>query len=1490
MQTIFGQVYRSKNFTPEDGLPGTEINDIKQDSLGRIWISSRNGIGLFDGIEWRVYDAENGLANNSIARIAIDRKGTVWALGNLSNPHVSYFKNNNWRLASKLTGGWPRPSWISGFEILQDGNVDVPVVAIHGEGLLYLKGKHWVKLNVKNGLIDNRINSIVKRNNELYLCTDKGIQIFKNFKLKKLKEYRGFNVLKITLDEKTGKPLWLLTQKALYKIKANKIRLVEDSFNISGENHRFFDLSKEYFGLILFGDSKSLFAYDSRKHELINLTQKFTKPINGAYRILIDREKNIWIAYYYGVAKINSLAFRSFGNLPANCINVSSISQLDSNKVLITTKNKFVVCNYKTNKFKTYLVKELENNIVIDTYADKFGRLWFAATNKGFGTWSEKTGVKWFDKIKENFAYSVTGRGNKIFLLTSKSLFDYNLTSGKLKKIISKKQPNVFFRKAFINHRGEVVIVTHNGGVLISSNLREWRRYSSKSKPRLNDVFAYYKDPRWGEFVGTYYGLAIIKGDSLQAATLSGQRIAASVYLILKARNGDLWIGTNRGVYRWSGNSLIHYSTKMGLAGAEINRDAGLVDPQGNVWIGTDAGVSIFDYRFDKFHKTNPPKVFITYVETNQFKSHNFTRGLKLNYFDNSLIFHFKSYSQLYPFTLYYEARLIGEDEDWIILNNSGDPHIRYLNLPAGKYSFEVKAINFFGIQSKTTRIGNIVIEEPFYRSWWFVALLAAFILLIILSFSFYMVKTQREAFLQEEIENATAKLKESEEQYRQIFKENKAILLLIDFTTQKVIDANFSAVEYYGYTLEELKGKSFSDIDKSFDEIYALIKAKPMPTNYRSKHKLSNGEERSVEVFLSIIHTNQNNYIHVGVHDVTEQEKTKSDLLASEIKYQTIIENIQDGLFMLRGERIVYVNSAFLMMTGYEAKEVLGRNYTEIVAPEDRAILIERHRRRERGESVPSEYVFRLLHKNGGRIITNLHVGTFQLEGITYFVGTLKDITENYKAQQALKESEERYKSLFENNTVGIYRTTPDGKIILVNQALVNMLGFKSKEELININLESESIPIVFNRKDFIEKIEKEGVVKGYETKLRRKDGKEIFIRESAKAFKDANGRTLYYEGVIEDITQTKIAFEELSKSQNRFRSILRSMPDPIIEISPTGIVLNIVNSENLDEALKKKINIGSKLESAFNNKWKEQIREAIRSAFFTKNYQSLKIKEELRGESRYFELRILKVDASTLLTIVRDVTDTVKYEKALIEAKEAAEKSDRLKSEFLAQMSHEIRTPLNAIMSFTQLLEEDFYDKISEDQRIIFDSIKRGSNRLINTIELLIHTAEVQVGAYEPNYEEVDLNIQILKDITEELMAIAKRKNLKLEYICESKDPTVRGDKFSLSQIFINLIGNAIKYTNKGTVTVRIYDDGHNQIVVDIVDTGIGIAEEFLPRLFDPFSQEEAGYTRKFEGTGLGLSLVKQYVEINNGEISVKSKKGVGTTFTVKFKKVLD
>lgn len=239
------------------------------------------------------------------------------------------------------------------------------------------------------------------------------------------------------------------------------------------------------------------------------------------------------------------------------------------------------------------------------------------------------------------------------------------------------------------------------------------------------------------------------------------------------------------------------------------------------------------------------------------------------------------------------------------------------------------------------------------------------------------------------------------------------------------------------------------------------------------------------------------------------------------------------------------------------------------------------------------------------------------------------------------------------------------------------------------------------------------------------------------------------------------------------------------------------------------------------------------------------------------------------------------------LTKAKEEAEKSNKLKLEFLAQMSHEIRSPLNVILNFISLIKEEAKTVMNEEYLDYFNDIENASNRIIRTIGLILNMAELQVGAFENNPQKIDIYDDILRGMVNGYKSLAKQKNLDLELIAEIEQPDIFADSYCVQQIFQNLIDNAIKYTKTGKISVRVYENENEKIIVEVRDTGIGMSEDYLSQIFNPFTQEEQGYTRRFDGNGLGLALVKKYIELNNSAISVESKKGVGTVFRTIFNK---
>ena len=247
-------------------------------------------------------------------------------------------------------------------------------------------------------------------------------------------------------------------------------------------------------------------------------------------------------------------------------------------------------------------------------------------------------------------------------------------------------------------------------------------------------------------------------------------------------------------------------------------------------------------------------------------------------------------------------------------------------------------------------------------------------------------------------------------------------------------------------------------------------------------------------------------------------------------------------------------------------------------------------------------------------------------------------------------------------------------------------------------------------------------------------------------------------------------------------------------------------------------------------------------------------------------------------------NITELKETEEKLSFALETAEKSEKIKSFFLAQISHEIRSPLTAIMGYNSLIKDDVSDKLNKDLEYAFDAIDSSSRRLKRTIDLILNMSLLQSGKYEIHFELIDV-ASIIMDIVAEYNLEIKQRKIALNFTNITNDAFTMADRYSLIQIFSNIIDNAIKYTAKGSVDIIVGRDQLKRLFVKVTDTGIGMSEEYIKNLFVPFTQEKMGYSRPYEGSGLGMALIKKFSELNKAEIKLQSEKKKGTTLQIIF-----
>jgi signal transduction histidine kinase len=366
-----------------------------------------------------------------------------------------------------------------------------------------------------------------------------------------------------------------------------------------------------------------------------------------------------------------------------------------------------------------------------------------------------------------------------------------------------------------------------------------------------------------------------------------------------------------------------------------------------------------------------------------------------------------------------------------------------------------------------------------------------------------------------------------------------------------------------------------------------------------------------------------------------------------------------------------------------------------------------------------------------------------------------------------------------------------------------------------------------------------------------------------------------VYNRFIIIPMRKKHIAEEEnLKLQQAELMALFASLsPDPIFRFDESGKIILANNSAH--KIFPHKILLGEQVQTILPFTAEYDLLDVIDSGKTLMN--------TIPFEKSFYQFLIVGSPKFKMCQVYgRDITELKLTEQDLKEALLKAEESKKMKEFFLAQISHEIRSPLNVIVGYSDLLGEELKGTDREDLTQILKSVKNNSKRLYRTFDLLLNMSQIHAGGYDARFEKVNI-IALLNTVYSEYISLAEEKGLRMILNSTLEEPViVYCDHYSITQVFVNLIDNSIKYTNEGSIEIKIYKN-NSDICVDVADTGKGMSKEFTDRLFIPFTQEEMGYTRRFDGTGLGLAISNSFAAINNAKIKVISEKGVGTTFTI-------
>jgi PAS domain S-box-containing protein len=747
----------------------------------------------------------------------------------------------------------------------------------------------------------------------------------------------------------------------------------------------------------------------------------------------------------------------------------------------------------------------------------------------------------------------------------------------------------------------------------------------------------------------------------------------------------------------------------------------------------------------------------------------------------------------------------------------------------------------------------------------------------------------------------------------------------------------NPSFLNLLGYSSEkEVLGKLIIDFWQMKEKAAEVIKSLQETGSWIGELsvKKKDGSYCDVQLSANMILDSNNKPISMMASflDISKRKKAEQKLKKEMEKAKKYLGIAGVAIVTLDKEgNITLLNKKGYEILQYEEGELVGKNWFETCLPKkNKEEIHEIYKKLMKGELEPAKFFENpILTKIGEERIIAWHISLlFDDSGkISGILSSGEDISKRKKAKQKLKESEKKFRLLFETSPFPIFIFEKKGKIIDCNVRSQKIFGY-AKNDLIGENV-IDFLWFLPKDKPFIMKklklLSSGKIPEPFEMQLMKRDENLIWGHIQ---FSFVNiGDEEVVQVMIQDITKKREAEQKLKESEEKYYDILQDLKEGYFEVDLKGNFTfindtlteilgykknklmgknytNYVDEKTGKEVFKVVNNVfksesGLQVESRFRELLKIKVQNTIEFEFIRKN------REKIFVETSVYIKKDSEGNRIGFYGLVRDITEkkreeflrekfseklekevemrTKELNEALIQQKlylNEIVKASQFKTEFLATMSHELRTPLNAIIGFTDLLIEEAYGPLTEDQLIFLIDIKDSAEHQFNMINHILDISKIESGQLNLNIQRFLLN-NIVDQVNATLKPLYTQKGLDFKVKGLKIEKYLLADPFRVKEILLNLIENAIKFTIKGQITF-IFQENKNNWIFKIKDTGIGIAEKDFDLIFKEFKRINSPYVSSVHGTGLGLSLIKRLVNLHGGDISFTSKIGVGSTFT--------